>query len=92
MSYGVVCRCGLDLALPWLWYGLAAVALIESLAWEPPYARNVALKSKKKKKKKGKKKTRALGSNLLFVQPRSAISSYPSVSPSVYEEDNNANP
>ena len=45
-------RCGLDLSLLWLWHRLAAVALIRSLAWEPPYAEGVALKSKKKKKKK----------------------------------------
>ena len=48
MSYGVGCRCSSDLALLWLW--LAAVALIASLAWEPPYAVSVVLKSKKKKK------------------------------------------
>ena len=54
MSSGVDCRHGLDLALLWLWHRLAAVALIQLLAWEPPYATNVALKSKKKKKKKKK--------------------------------------
>ena len=36
----------------WQWYRLAAVAPIGPLAWEPPYAKGVALKSKKKKKKK----------------------------------------
>ena len=36
-----------DPVLPWLWYRLAAVALIGPLAWEPPYAKSVALKSKK---------------------------------------------
>ena len=37
----------------WLWlrYKLAAVALIQPLAWEPPYATGSVLKSKKKKKK-----------------------------------------
>ena len=30
----------------WLWYRLAAVAPIQPLAWEPPYAESVALKSK----------------------------------------------
>ena len=39
-----------DLALLWVW-GLAAVALIRPLTWEPPYANGAALKSKKKKKK-----------------------------------------
>ena len=42
--------CGLDPA--WLWLWPASVALIRPLAWEPPYAVDAALKSKKKKKKK----------------------------------------
>ena len=46
MSWGVGCRCGLDLAQLWLWCRLAAVAPTRALAWEPPYA---AVKSKKKK-------------------------------------------
>ena len=33
----------------------AAVAPIQPLAWEPPYATGIALKSKKKKKKERKK-------------------------------------
>ena len=44
-----------DLALLWLWCRPAALALIKPLAWEPPYASSVALKSKKKKKKKKKR-------------------------------------
>ena len=36
--------------LLWLWRSLAAVAPITPLAWEPPYAMGVALKSIKKKK------------------------------------------
>ena len=47
MSYGVGCRLSLDLALLWLWYRLAATALIGPLAWEPPYAMGVALKRQK---------------------------------------------
>ena len=50
MSCGVGHRCGLDLALLWLWCRPAAVAPIHPLAWEPPYATGVALKSKKTKK------------------------------------------
>ena len=46
---------GSDLALLWLWLWPAATALIQCLAWEPPYASGVALKKKKKKKKRGKK-------------------------------------
>ena len=39
-----------DPELLWLWCRLAAVALIGLLAWEPPYAVGVAVKSKKKKR------------------------------------------
>ena len=38
-----------DPVLLWLWYRLAAVALIRPLARELPYSTDVALKSKKKK-------------------------------------------
>ena len=48
MSCGVVRRCGLDLALLWLWHRPAATALIQPLAWELPYAADVALKRQKK--------------------------------------------
>ena len=33
-----------DLVLLWLWHRLAAVALIQPLAWELPYAVGAALK------------------------------------------------
>ena len=49
MSFGVGRRQVSNLTLLWLWRGLAAVALIQPLAWELPYATDVALKSKKKK-------------------------------------------
>ena len=52
MSCGVGLRRSLDLALLWLWRRLAAVALVQPLAWKLLYATGVALKSKKKKKKK----------------------------------------
>ena len=54
MSCGVGHRCGLDLALLWLWLWrrLAAVALIRPLAWEPPYAPGVALKEKEKERER----------------------------------------
>ena len=45
-------RHGSNLALLWLWYRLAAVAPIGSLACEPSYALGAALKRKKAKKKK----------------------------------------
>ena len=47
MSCGVGHRCGLDLALLWLWHRPAAAALTKPLAWEPPYAVGEALKSQK---------------------------------------------
>ena len=40
-----------DLVLLWLWCRPLAIAPIGPLAWEPPYAMNAALKSKKQKKK-----------------------------------------
>ena len=49
VSCGVGHRRGLDLALLWLWYRLAAVAPIGPLAWEPPFATSAVLKSKKEK-------------------------------------------
>ena len=47
MSYGVGHWCGSDLALLWLWWRLAATALIRPSAWELPYAAVTALKRKK---------------------------------------------
>ena len=41
-------RLGLDLPLLGPWCGLAATALIQPLAWEPPYATRAALKNKQK--------------------------------------------
>ena len=52
MSCGVSRRCGLDAHLLWLWRRLAAAALIQSLAWELPYAVGVSLKKKEQKPKK----------------------------------------
>ena len=49
MSCVVGHRHSLDPALLWLWYRLAAAALIRPLAWEHPGA---ALKRQLKKKKK----------------------------------------
>ena len=51
MSYGTGHKCGLDPALLCLWRRLAAVALIQPLAWELPYAMGTAPKSKKTEKK-----------------------------------------
>ena len=51
VSCGVGCRCGSDLVVLWLWRRLAATAPIGRLAWEPPYAVGVAIKSKQTNKK-----------------------------------------
>ena len=50
MSCGVGRRCSWDPRLLWLWHRLAAAAPIRPVAWEPPYATDVALKSKNKNK------------------------------------------
>ena len=39
-----------DVALPWLWRRLAPVALIQPLAWEPPYSTRADLKNQTKPK------------------------------------------
>ena len=49
MSCGGGHRCGLNLALLWLWHRLVATPLIRLLSWEPPYAVGVALRDKKTK-------------------------------------------
>ena len=48
MSYGIDCRCGLYLALLWLWSWPAVVASIQPLTQEPPYAMGAAPPPKKK--------------------------------------------
>ena len=50
MSCGVDCRYGSDPTLLWLWCRLVATALIRPLAWEPPYAMDVALEKRKKRR------------------------------------------
>ena len=47
LSCSVAHRRGSDPEWLWLWYRPATIALIRLLAWEPPYATGVALKSKK---------------------------------------------
>ena len=50
VSRGIGRKHGSDSMLLWLWYRLAAAALIHPLAWELPYAAGVTLKTKEKKK------------------------------------------
>ena len=47
VSCGVGHRCGSNPVFLWLWCRLAATALISPLAWKPPYAAGVALKTQK---------------------------------------------
>ena len=54
MSCGVGQRHSLDLALLWLWCRLAAKALIQPLAWEPPHAVGTDLKKKKRQRQEKK--------------------------------------
>ena len=56
MSCGVGHRHGSDPSLLWLWHRPAAIAPIQSLAWEFPYVTGVALKRPKKKKKRKKER------------------------------------
>ena len=51
VSCGVGCKHGLDLALLWLWYRFTTTAPIRPLAWEPPYAMDVAIERQKDKQK-----------------------------------------
>ena len=60
MSCGVGHRHGSDPELLWLWHGLAAIAPIRPLAWEPPYAEGVALKKQKNKKQKKKERKKKI--------------------------------
>ena len=52
MSCGVDCRRGSDPVLLWFWPRPAATAPIGPLAWESPYAAEVALEVAKRQKKK----------------------------------------
>jgi len=54
VSCGVGRRHNSDATLLWLWWRLAAVAPIQALAWEIPYATGLALKKKKEKRKRKK--------------------------------------
>ena len=51
MSYGVGHRWGSYPTLLWLWQRPAATALIQPLAWEPPYGVGAALNRQKTKKR-----------------------------------------
>ena len=54
VSCGVGCRRDSDPLLLWLWCRPVAIALIQSLAWESPYAVGAAQEMQKRQKKKKK--------------------------------------
>ena len=58
MTCDVGHRCGSHPTLLWLWRGLAATALIGTLAWESPYAVGMALEKTKRQKKNQKTKNK----------------------------------
>ena len=60
MSYDIGHRHSSYPLLLWLQFRLEAIASIQRLAWELPYAVGAALKRPKKKKKKKKLKCKAL--------------------------------
>ena len=65
VSCGVGCRRGSDPALLWLWRRPVATALIQRLAWEPPYAagaaQEIATTTTKKRQKTKLAKTKTQG-------------------------------
>ena len=82
MSCGIGHRRGLDLALLWRRHRWAATARIQPLAWEPPYAVDVALKKAKQtnkkiktvlRRKKGKQLMKFLTQCNLFNQMSLAV-------------------
>ena len=62
----------LDLVWLWLWLWLwpAATALIQPLAWEPPYAVGVAPKNKKTKQNKTKQNEPLGEMGFCFQKPK----------------------
>ena len=78
MSCGVGHRGGSDPALLWLWRRPVAAALMQPLAWEPPYAADATLKRQKIKKKKKKWGNAAMASKEVWIPtPRAGLGSRP---------------
>ena len=80
MNCGVGHRHGLDPMLLGLWRRPVATALIQHLAWEPPYAAGAAQEiaittTKKTKDKKKKKKKRKRSSPHLIEKTKTGIQS-----------------
>ena len=71
MSCGVGRRRSWDPELLWLWHRPGATALFRPLAWELPYAADVALK--RQNKNKNKSKTKSLGSSLVVQRVKDPV-------------------
>ena len=76
LSWGVGHIHGSDSVLLWLWRRPAAIALIQPLAWEPPYATGVALKKQKKRKEKKERKKMQVGNSDLHFYRESPKNVY----------------
>ena len=77
MSSGIGHRRGFDLVLLWLWRRPVATALIQPLAWEPPYASDLALKRQKQTNKNKKSKTeKKQNGNSKYIITYSCLSFY----------------
>ena len=74
VSCGAGCRCSLDPALLWLWYRMAAAALIRPPTWELAYAAGAALKEIK-----GKKKEKKCSKSVLIHSEKSKINVFKKV-------------
>ena len=79
MSCDIGHRHSLDPPSLWLWCRPEAAAPIRPLAWEPPYAVDAALKSKKKKQQKKPKKPKSFhgsdpeGVTLIVIIPKKIL-------------------
>jgi len=77
VSCGVGCRRGSDPALLWLWRRPVAVAPIQPLAWEPPYAagaaQEIATTTKRQKTKKKKKFSHRFDSQVVKSKKSSGV-------------------
>ena len=67
----------------WLWLRTAAVAPIEPLAWEPPYAAGAALKREKKKSRGVASGAHSSAPDPAEVKPSSVNASDPTNPPSL---------
>ena len=65
-STGVGHECGSDLVWRWLWHRPAAIAPIQPLAWERPYAAKSSPKKQKKKKKVNPKINHGLWVTMMY--------------------------